>query len=222
MRNFGKKLMLTVLTFSVLALGAYAQKTFDADYPIDTIYENNQVVYLPTAKRWSFGAMSEDRIVLTKKISAGSGGYSEFVHSNSGEVAFSFGTGFEFLYMDRLIAYDKYALKFFVVSYDPENKTFFKKDLSQQFMDEIFHDVKIIKVSDFKDNKIHIQKMPFRTMKLLLVNDTPEYFYKYLFHGDNFEQYNLFSLLEVNKMGTIEFHHPAPEFRNLFINVSPF
>ena len=89
-------------------------------------------------------------------------------------------------------------------------------------LEEIFHDVKIIKVSEFKNNELRVHKMPFRPMKLLLVNDTPEYFYKYLFHGDNFETYNIFGLLEVDKMGTIEFHHPAPEFRNLFIKVTPF
>ncbi len=220
MKNFGIKLAVSVL-FSVMALGAFAQKNFDTAYPTDTVYENNQVVYTPSTGLWSFNSISNDKIVLTKKISAGSGSYSEFFYSNN-EPAFSFGSGFEFLYNDKLIAFDKYSLKFYLVRYDAENKTFYKKDLPDSMLEEIFHDVKIIKVSEFKDNEIHVHKMPFRTMKLLLVNDTPEYFYKYHFHGDNFETYNLFGLLEVNKMGTIEFHHPAPEFRNLFIKVNPF
>lgn len=222
MKNFGKKFALTALVFSLLTLGAYAQKNFDTDYPTDTIYENNQVVYTPATELWSFGGMNEDRIVLTKKITQGSGSYSEFVYSSNNEPAFSFGTGFEFLYNDKLIAYDRYALKFFTVSYDPENKIFFRKDLPESVLKEIFHDVKIIKISEFKNNELRVRKIPLRPMKLLLVNDTPEYFYKYHFHGDNFEPYNLFGLLEVTKMGTIEFHHPAPEYRNLFIRVNPF
>lgn len=222
MRRFWKKCVLSVFLISFFALGAYAQKNFDADYPTDTIYENNQVVYTPSTELWSFSSVAEDKITLTKKISAGSGSYSEFVYSNNNAPAFSFGTGFEFLYHDRLIAQDRYALKFFSVSYDPETKTFFRKDLSSSRLKEIFHDVKIIQISQFKDNKYHLRKVPFRPVKILLVNDTPEYFYKYHFYGDNFEQYNLFGLLEVNKMGTIEFHHPAPEYRNLFIKVSPF
>lgn len=220
MKNFGIKITLSVL-FSILALGAFAQKNFDTDYPTDTVYENNQVVYTPTTALWAFNSVSADKIVLTKKVSDGSGSYSEFLYSDN-TPAFSFGTGFEFLFNDRLIAYDKYSLKFYLVRYDAETKTFYKKDLPESVLEEIFHDVKIIRVSDFKNNELHVHKMPFRLMKLLLVNDTPEYFYKYHFHGDNFEQYNLFGLLEVNKMGTIEFHHPAPEFRNLFIKVSAF
>lgn len=221
MGDFGKKCIFTALLVASLALGAYAQKSFDAEYPTDTIYENNQVVYTPATEIWSFGGMAEDRIVLTKKISVGSGSYSEFVYSNNNAPAFSFGTGFEFLYHDKLVAQDKYSLKFFTISYDPETKTFFRKDLSPTKLKEIFHNVKIIRVSDFKDNKYHLRKIPFRPVKILLVNDTPEYFYKYQFHGDNFETYNLFGLLEVTKMGTIEFKHPSPEYRNLFIKVRP-
>lgn len=220
MKNFGIKLAVSVLC-SFFALGVFAQKNFDTDYPTDTVYENNQVVYTPTTSLWSFGGMAEDRIVLTKKVSTGSGSYSEFFYSNN-DLAFSFGTGFEFLYNDRLIGFDRYALKFYNIRYDAETKTFYKKDLPESMLEEIFHDVKIIKVSEFKDNELRVHKMPFRPIKLLLVNDTPEYFYKYHFHGDNFDTYNLFGLLEVDKMGTIEFHHPAPEFRNLFIKVTPF
>lgn len=221
MKNFGKKFVFTALMLSFLSLGANAQKNFDTDFLTDTVYEDNQVVYSPATTLWSFGGMTEDRIVLTKKISVGSGSYSEFLYGNN-ELAFSFGTGFEFLYHDRLIAFDRYALKFYLVRYDAENKTFYKKDLPYSMLEEIFHDVKIVKVSEFKDNELHVKKIPFRPMKLLLINDTPEYFYKYHFHGENFEPYNLFGLLEVNKMGTIEFHHPAPEFRNLYIRVNPF
>lgn len=221
MKNFGMKFALTALLFSFLTLGAYAQKNFDTDYLTDTVYEDNQVVYTPSTALWTFNSVADDKIVLTKKISAGSGSYSEFLYSNN-EPAFSFGTGFEFLYHDKLVAFDRYALKFYLVRYDPENKVFFKKDMPDTMLEEIFHDVKIIRVSEFKNNELHVRKAPLRPMKLLLLNDTPEYFYKYHFHGDNFESYNLFGLLEVNKMGTIEFHHPAPEFRNLFIKVSPF
>lgn len=221
MKNFGKKFALTALLFSFFALGAYAQKNFDTDYFVDTIYENNQVFYAPSTGIWTLNCVSDDKIVLTKKIADGSGSYSEFLYSDN-QTAFSFGTGFEFLYNDKLIAFDRYSLKFYTVRYDPENKIFYKKDLPDITLEEIFHDVKIIRVSEFKNNELHVRKIPFRSIKLLLVNDTPEYFYKYHFYGDNFEQYNLFGLLEVNKMGTIEFHHPAPEFRNLFIKVNPF
>ena len=89
MKNFGIKLAVSVL-FSVMALGAFAQKNFDTAYPTDTVYENNQVVYTPSTGLWSFNSISNDKIVLTKKISAGSGSYSEFFYSNN-EPAFSFG-----------------------------------------------------------------------------------------------------------------------------------
>ena len=92
MKKFWKNFVLTALTVSFCTLGAYAQRNFDADFPTDTIYENNQVVYTPSTELWSFSSVAEDKITLTKKISAGSGSYSEFVYSNNAP-AFSFGTG---------------------------------------------------------------------------------------------------------------------------------
>ena len=68
---------------------------------------------------------NEDRIILTKQKSEDAGDYTEFVDAN-GEVKIAFGTGFEFMYNDKLIAQDIYGLKFFSIYYNKEKQAFDK------------------------------------------------------------------------------------------------
>lgn len=221
MKNLGKKLVLTALLVPFLALSALAQKNIDTDYSTETIVENYQVIYSPAASSWASGGMAEDRIVLTKRVSTGSGNYSEYYDSND-DIAFSFGTGFEFLYDEKLIAQDVYALKYYSIYYDKDTKKFDRKDVVVDSLNKVFPDAKIVKISEFEDGVLRVRKVPFKPLKILLVNDTPEYFYKYRFEGKNFDKYNLPGLLEIYKNGTIEFYHPNEDFRSLYIKVRPY
>ena len=63
---------------------------------IEGLYNNYQAVYLPSTSSWSTGAMADDRIVLTKKTSEGSGNYSEYYYSN-GKLAINLNSNFEFI-----------------------------------------------------------------------------------------------------------------------------
>lgn len=220
MKNLGIKIALSAL-FSVIALGAFAQRSIDTDYSTETIYENNQVIYSPQTEAWSLDALPENNIVFTKKVSVGSGSYSEFYGADE-KLAFSFGTGAEFLYNDKLIAQDIYSLKFYSIFFNPLMQKFDKRNVSNIGLQKIFPDARIVNVSDFKDDKIRIKKPFFKPVKILLVNDTPEYFYKYRFQGDNFEAYNIAGLLNIKKMGTIKFTHPGEDFKTLTIKVRPY
>ena len=51
-------------------------------YGDDGLYDNYQAVYSPTTKSFSTGLMADDRIVLTKKVSEGTGSYSSYYYSN--------------------------------------------------------------------------------------------------------------------------------------------
>lgn len=220
MKNLGIKIALSVM-FSVLALGAFAQRCIDTDYSTQTIYENSQVIYSPQAEAWALDGVTENRVVLTKKVSVGSGNYSEFYGADD-EIAFSFGTGVEFLYNDKLIAQDVYSLKFYSIFFNPLMQKFDKRNVTNIGLQKVFPDAKIVKVSEFKNDKMRIKKPLFKPVKILLVNDTPEYFYKYRFQGDNFEAYNLAGFLNIKKMGTIKFTHPNEDFKTLTIKIRPY
>ncbi|MCM1010648.1 MAG: hypothetical protein NC390_07220 [Fusobacterium sp.] len=220
MKNLGIKIALSAM-FSVLALGAFAQRNIDTDYSTQTIYENNQVIYSPQAEVWALDGVAENRVVLTKKVSNGTGNYSEYYGADD-EIAFSFGTGAEFLYNDKLIAQDIYSLKFYSVFFNPLMQKFDKRNVTNVGLQKVFPDAKIVNVSDFKNDKIRVKKPLFKPVKILLVNDTPEYFYKYRFQGDNFEAYNVAGLLNIKKMGTIKFSHAGEDFKTLTIKVRPY
>lgn len=221
MKNLGIKCVFSAIVVLALSLSAFAQKNIDAEYKTETIYENNQVVYSSKANSWISGTMGEDRIILTKQKSDDAGDYTEFV-DEKGETQIAFGTGFEFMYNDKLIAQDVYGLKFFSIYYDKEKQAFDRKNVVINSLNNVFPDVKIIKISEFKDNVLKVKKAPFKKMKLLLVNDTSEYFLNYHFEGENFEHYNMAGMLEVHKMGKIKFAYPNDDFRALTIKVRPF
>lgn len=221
MKNFGIKCAILAITFITLTLSAFAQKNIDAEYKTETIYENNQVVYSPKANSWINGSMGEDRIILTKQKSEDAGDFTEFIDEN-GETQIAFGTGFEFMYNDKLIAQDIYGLRFFSIYYNKEKQAFDRKNIVINSLTKVFPDVKIIKISEFKNNTIKLRKAPFKKIKLLLVNDTSEYFLNYHFEGDNFEHYNMAGMLEINKMGKIKFAYPNDDFRTLTIKIRPF
>lgn len=220
MKNLGIKIALSAM-FSVLALGAFAQRSIDTDYSTQSIYENNQVIYSPQTEAWLLDGPVENKIVFTKKVSTGSGNYSEFYDADD-KMAFSFGTGREFLYNDKLIAQDIYSLKFYSIFFNPLMQKFDKRNVTNVGLQKVFPDARIVNVSDFKNDKIRIKKPLFKPVKILLVNDTPEYFYKYRFQGDNFEAYNVAGLLNIKKMGTIKFTHPGEDFKTLTIKVRPY
>ena len=128
MKNFGIKFVISTMAVFTLSLGAFAQKNIDAEYKTETIYVNNHVVFSPKADSWISGTMGEDRIILTKQKSDDAGDYTEFVDEN-GEVKIAFGTGFEFMYNDKLIAQDVYGLKFFSIYYNKEKQAFDRKNI---------------------------------------------------------------------------------------------
>lgn len=220
MKNLGIKIALSAM-FSVLALGAFAQRSIDVDYSTRTVYENNQVVFSPVTRTWKTSVTTDDPVVLTKKVSTGSGNYSEYYRADD-EMAFSFGTGVEFLYNNKLVAQDCYSLKFYSIYFNRDTQKFDKKDVVIDSLNKVFPDAKIVRVSDFKNDTFRVRKNPFKPVKILLVNDTPEYFYKYRFQGDNFESYNLAGFLNIKKMGTIKFTHPGEDFKTLTIKVRPY
>lgn len=189
----------TALFISGLGACAYEQYDFNA------IKDNQQVTYSPELKTWNTGAMAEDRIVLTKKMSIGSGGFSEYYYSD-GTLASQIGSNFEFITLDgRLIACHNADLKIFEMTM--ENGKLIEKELSEKEIQEIFPDVEIIKISQFKNNQISVCKKPFKNKEILLLNDTDESFYKYSFKPRSVKKTWVAGLINIERYEQIKFSH---------------
>ncbi len=192
-----KKLMLLVLPF-VFALTARAEVPY-----FDGIYDGYQVVYSPTAKAFMTGGMAEDRIVLSKKTSSGTGGYSEyFAHGKS---VLTLGSNFEFVMGKDLIAVHSADLKFYKVGY--KKGAFFEKKMSYGDVKNLFPGVTVIKMSKFKKGEYTLTKEAGKDLDVLLFNDTKQNFYKYSFTPATVKNTDIAGLIKIKNTGKIEFAH---------------
>ncbi len=186
-------------------------------YAYDSIKDNEQVVYSTKSKQWYKEGNLDGEIVLTKIMSQGSGGYSEYYFDN-GKIAVPLTSNFEFLYEGRLITVNNADLEFNEIVY--ENGIFMEKQLPVEDVQKIFPDAEIIKISQFKDDKIKIKKGWFKQKTVLLYNDTDATFYKYSYSPDNsIKDPCITGLITLKKRGVITFSHYGDEEDMLTIYV---
>ena len=97
---------------------------------------------------WGF-ANKKSSEYFTKKISSGTGSYSEF-YSPEGEFLFSTGCQYEFIINGSLIGYSNYDLKFY--EFTPSGRTAERRELTEEEVQALFPDFKIVKISEFSPN----------------------------------------------------------------------
>lgn len=156
--------------------------------------------------QWKFADKKTDNYFV-KKISDGTGAYSEF-YTPQNEFVFSTGCQYEFLYNGSLIGYSNFDLKFY--EFVLNNELLEQRELSENEVKELFKNFDIIRVSDFttSTNSLRIKKTK-RHYKIILLNDTDRYFYHYGFTSNNakFETYPVKGFLDITKKGMIQFSH---------------
>ena len=77
MKKFYKFLICLWLLLTVQVAFAYE------DYDFNAVKENQQVNYSPELKTWNFGVGEAGNITLTKKMSVGTGGFSQYYYSDN-------------------------------------------------------------------------------------------------------------------------------------------
>ena len=82
-----------------------------------------------------------------------------------------------------------------------------EKELTEEQIKELFPNVEIIKISQFKDRKYSIPKKPFEKKEILLLNDTENFFYKYSFKPRRIKKTPVAGLIEVERYEQIRFSH---------------
>lgn len=168
------------------------------------IYDGNQIIYNPTTKIFSTGGMAPSRIVMTKKTSSGSGGYSEYYLPN-GRMEFMTGGNFEFIQDGKLISVHNSDLQFYKIIY--ENGSYTEKQIGTDSLKKIFPDAEIVKLSQFKNNELIITKDFLKKKQIILWNDTDKHFYKYSFNKKNISDKYITGLILLKMPETIIFSH---------------
>ena len=163
---------------------------------------------------WSNKVKRADKDYYIKMISEGSGSYSEF-YKSTGEYAFTTGCQYEFLKDGKLFGYSNQDLKFYEFTLD--DNILNKRELTQDEIQELFPDFKIIKISEFSPNTNSLKiKKSIKNLKLIVLNDTDRNFYHYSFTSGNakFELYPLSGFINIKKRGMIQFSHFGDNTKN--------
>lgn len=176
-----------------------------ASLPYENIKEEAKLSVFENT--WTTKVNRKDSDYFIKFISSGTGNYSEY-YKSSGEFGFSTGCQYEFIRNGNLIGYSNPDLKFYDFTLTDEG--IYKRELSEDEVQELFPDYKIIKISEFSSgtNSLKVKKEGHK-FKVLLLNDTDKTFYHYSFTSGNseFKTYPLAGLIDITKKGMILFSH---------------
>ena len=198
-----KKLFLILMINLGLSLQVYAYNMESIEYK--NINDGAKVAY--TSGLWTIKFDKKTTPYYIKKISAGSGSYSEF-YNPDGDFVFSTGCQYEFILNGKLYGYSNYDLKFYEFTFN--NDILEQRELAQDEVHALFDKYEIIKISDFtaSTNSLKIKKK-FGKFKVIILNDTDRYFYNYGYSSNNakFKTYPLKGFLCITKPGMIQFSH---------------
>jgi len=202
----------------LLSLLLFANSAFAYDYSAtvkNSIDVNQRINYSPSAKIWARN-FNNKNINFVKHMTVGSGSFSEFLNNKK---FYDTDTTYEFLNGNHLVGYNMHKLKFFELGFD---KKITRRELSEHEIQNLFPNVRIVKISQFKNNKIVLKKPRGVKRTYMLVNDTDKDFYKYSFenYGNGTELIRgLFETDKSNKFIYSHFHSRDKDFPILKIVV---
>lgn len=172
--------------------------------------EGDYLIYSKETKSWSISehqnteSEQDNLICLTKKLEYASGAYSKYVNSNN-EESFTLVSDQEILHQGNLISINNNELKFTKISYDTDK--FIEINLTDEELQNLFPEYVIIKMSQFEHDKLTLKKKFFETKKILLVNDTDEFYYRPTCMVENVQTSPVRGLVNLYKLGNYEFKH---------------
>ena len=156
-------------------------------------------------EQWSNKVNNKNADFFIKQKLQGTENFTEY-YSPQNNISFSTGTQYEFLLNGKLYGYSNYELKFYEFSLF--NNTLHSRELDEYEVRTLFPERKQIKISDFSPNTSSFKiKKPFGKLKLIVLNDTDNFFYNYSFYTNNskFKNYNLKGFIDITKRGMIQF-----------------
>ena len=188
-----KKIFLTLI---ILISASLSANSFD--------FVENSVYYNLQTQKWSLNRQTPKDVKLIYKMYSASGGYSEY-YNNRGKLAIGPFSNREFIDDGNLIGIDNGNLK--LIKYYYDNGYFRNSILDEGYIEKLFPEIEIIKLSKFVNNEITIYKKPLEQKKILILNDTKNNYYKYTFKPANVGDKDITGLITVSKFGKIVFSH---------------
>lgn len=189
------------LSLVILFIGLPCFALEKIDYK--NLKQNAKLVYADGI--WSVTKSDKSDNVFVKKVSDGVTKYSEF-YSKDGEHLFSTGTHYEFIDRGRLIGYSNNDLKFYEYNFDENILT--SRELIKEEVQELFPEYVVVCLSDFTTTtNSYVLKSKDNKIKLILLNDTDNYFdnYNYSTVNAKYKNYDLKGFLHVKKKGMLHF-----------------
>lgn len=168
----------------------------------------HKVYYAPETKQWARIPL-KNSIAFTKYMTVGTGSFSEFLYQKK---YYDTNTTLEFFDGNKLIGYNQHQLKFYELGFEGKNIT--KKELKASEVHELFPDVEIVKISQFKNNKITLKKPFKKNRTFLILNDTNRYFYKYSYENYGNGTELIKSIIDTDKPQKIVFSHFGSNDKN--------
>lgn len=190
-----KNLVITLMAvlISISAASAY-----------NYITEKQTIFYNPQKSIWTLMPETEDDIQITNKSFIGSGGFCEYYYQD-GKLAIGPEINIGFVQDGEFIGINSQELKFYKYKY--QNKKFVSELLTQEEIQKLYPEYKIIKVSEFKNNEITINKKFFEKINVLLLNDTEQSFYKYSYKPASVNPEYIKPFIHISHPGKIIFSH---------------
>ena len=168
------------------------------------ITEKQTIFYNPQTSIWTLMPETEDDIQITNKSFIGSGGFCEYYYQD-GKLAIGPEINIGFVHDGEFIGINSQELKFYKYKY--QNKKFVSELLTQEEIQKLYPEYKIIKVSEFKNNEITINKKFFEKINVLLLNDTEQSFYKYSYKPASVNPEYIKPFIHISHPGKIIFSH---------------
>lgn len=190
-----KNLVITLMAvlISISAASAY-----------NYITEKQTIFYNPQKSIWTLMPETEDDIQITNKSFIGSGGFCEYYYQD-GKLAIGPEINIGFVQDGEFIGINSQELKFYKYKY--QDKKFVSELLTQEEIQKLYPEYKIIKVSEFKNNEITINKKFFEKINVLLLNDTEQSFYKYSYKPASVNPEYIKPFIHISHPGKIIFSH---------------
>lgn len=198
-----KKIFLSLILASSLSLSTFASDTLNIPYK--NLKKNAKITYNEELDCWSTKVNKHSPDVFVKNISDNN--TSEYLYPDE-TLAFSTNCNYEFLNGKDLIGYSNSDLKFYDFAF--LNGELTKRELTEEEIQTLFPNFKIIKISEFSPNTNSLKiKKHGHNEKIILLNDTEKTFDNYTFTTGNakFNTYDLAGFVEITKKGMIQFSH---------------
>ena len=169
------------------------------------IENNQQITYLQDENKWSFEEISDNSIVLVKKLMEGTGCYSVYNYADD-TLAFALASGTEFIQNGRLVVCDNNTLSYSEIVY--KNGSFMQVPMEISEIQTMFPQAEILRMSQIsEDNRVWLHKPLFKKKIVLLVNDTDRYFYKLTCSSRKVQNSEISGLLTFSRYGFYKFTH---------------